>query len=119
MNRYECIGRNVRDIELRTTSNGNSVIHFTVAVDRRTEGTDFIPITAYGKCAEVTAQYVKKGYLIFVSGHVQTGSYEKEGKKIYTQDIVADSVRFLWDKKSDNSVKDEPIISNDFDLPFD
>ena len=124
MNRLVLIGRNCRDLELRTANSGTSVLRFTLAVDRkkREDGADFISCVAYGKCAELVAQYVKKGHRLAVSGHIQTGSYEKDGKKVYTTDVVADSVEFLERKEEHREEKTEaeefvPVVE-DADLPF-
>ena len=122
MNRLVLIGRNVRDLELKTASTGTSVLRFTLAVDRkkREDGADFINCISYGKCAELIAQYVKKGHRLAVSGHIQTGSYEKDGKKIYTTDIVADSIEFLEKKEAQESSGPEEFVPvvDDGDLPF-
>lgn len=117
MNRVELIGRMTRDTELRTTSTGNSIVRFSIAVDRRKkeDGADFINCTAYSKTAEMIHQYFKKGQRIGISGHIQTGSYEKDGKKIYTTDVVADGIDFCDGRQRE---ADEPVEVADEDLPF-
>ena len=116
MNRLVLIGRTTKEVELKTTTTGNSIVRFTLAVDRknRSDGADFINCVAYGKCAELIERYVRKGHRIAVSGHIQTGSYEKDGKRVYTTDVVADSVEFLEKKQ-----RDEFAPISDDDLPFD
>ena len=116
MNRLVLIGNLVRDVELKTTTTGNSIVRFTLAVSRknRNDGADFINCVAYGKVAELLSQYVRKGHKLAVSGHIQTGSYEKDGKRVYTTDVVADSVEFLEKKQ-----RDEFAPISDDDLPFD
>ena len=118
MNRVELIGRNVRDMELKTTSTGTSIVRFTLAVDRRKrdDGSDFISCTAYGKTAELLHQYVKKGNQVGIAGHIQTGSYEKNGQKVYTTDIVADSIYLLGNRTKEEETF-TPVIA-DQDLPF-
>ena len=125
MNRLIIIGNTVRDIEVRTTTTGTSIARFTLAVSRknREQGADFINCVAFGKCAELVSQYVKKGQKIAVSGHLQTGSYEKDGKKNYTMDVVADSVEFLEKKEQKeqrHEEEDEEFlpIEDTSDLPF-
>ena len=125
MNRLVLIGRSTRDMELRTTNSGTSMVRFSLAVDRknREQGADFINCVAFGKCAELVAQYVKKGHKIAVSGHLQTGSYEKDGKKNYTMDVVADSVEFLEKKEQRDTRREEeeefvPVVDADEELPF-
>ena len=115
MNRTEFVGRTVKELELRKTQGGTSVVKFTLAVPRRKKGeTDWIPCIAYGKTAELLEQYVRKGHRIGVCGHLQTGSYEKEGRKIYTADVIVDEVEFLEKKETEGFVQ----VQDDGDLPF-
>ena len=69
---------------------------------------DFIRIVVWGKQAENAANYLAKGRLVAVNGRIQTGSYDdKDGKRVYTFDVVANNVEFLeWGdsaNKSENS----------------
>ena len=124
MNRTILIGRLTKDIDVRSSQSGTSVAKFTVAVDRRTKEkeTDFINCTAFGKTAEILQKYVRKGHRIGIVGHIQTGSYEKDGHKVYTTDVIVDEVEFL-EKKEDAP---EPSLDDDFlkidenatELPF-
>ena len=106
MNRVELIGRLTKDVELRRSTNGNSVVRFTTAVDRRFKQpggpeADFISCVAFGKTAENMARFLHKGSLIAVEGRIQTGSYmNQQQQRVYTTDIVADSVTFLESRKS-------------------
>ena len=122
MNKCIIIGRLTKDIDVRSSQSGMSVAKFTVAVDRRTKEkeTDFINCTAFGKTAEVLQKYVRKGHRIGIVGHIQTGSYEKDGHKVYTTDVIVDDIEFL-EKKDDSA----PVIKEDefadvsaTDLPF-
>ena len=108
MNRVFLIGRNTKIMELRTTGTGNSIVRFTLAVDRRKKDeTDFISCVAYGKTAELMSRYVDKGHRIGIAGHIQTGSYDKNGTKIYTTDVIVDEVEFLEPKE--NKFEDLPV----------
>jgi single-strand DNA-binding protein len=98
MNKVFLIGRLVKEADLRYTKNGKAVAVFTIAVNRNKEQTDFIRITAFGKTAENTANYTQKGSLVAVEGTIVTGSYEKNGQRIYTTDIWANTVQFLEPK---------------------
>ena len=104
MNRVELIGRITRDPELRYTSSNIATTRFTLAVNRPfqgqngEQGTDFINIVVWRKQAENVKKFVSKGSLVAVEGRIQTGSYEKDGQRIYTTDVVADSVQFLESK---------------------
>lgn len=97
MNRAILVGRLTRDPEMRDTQGGTRVAKFSLAINRRGKdgGTDYISCTAFGKTAELAAQYLSKGSRVGVVGRIQTGSYERDGHKVYTTDIVVDEVEFL------------------------
>ena len=102
-------GRLTADPELKTTSNGSSVVSFTVAVTRRftpKEGeapqTDFLNVVAWRKAAELVAKYFHKGSSICVTGSIQTRSWtDNDGNKRYATEIVADENNFV-DSKSES-----------------
>lgn len=102
INRVVLVGRLTKDPELRYTPSGIPMTRFTVAVNRtftNQQGereADFISCVAWRKQAENLANFMKKGNLVGVDGRIQTGSYEgQDGKRVYTTDVVADSVQFL------------------------
>lgn len=108
MNNVCLTGRLTRDPELRYTPSGAAVVRFTLAVDRRMTKekraeaesknqptADFITCTAWNKTAELIANYLQKGRKIAVQGRIQTGSYEKDGRTVYTTDIVVETMEFL------------------------
>ena len=97
MNKVILIGRLTRDPEARTSQGGEPVARFTLAVDRRgrERAADFIGCVAFGKTAESVGQYLRKGSRVGVCGRIQTGSYERDGRKVYTTDVIADEVEFL------------------------
>ncbi|HHT02714.1 MAG TPA: single-stranded DNA-binding protein [Bacteroidales bacterium] len=109
MNRAVLIGRLVKDPDLRYTQSGIAVVNFTLAVNRRfaKEGdqqADFIPTIAWNKTAENAAKYLSKGSQVAVEGRIQTSNYEdKDGKKVYKTEIVADNVQFLDTKKKEET----------------
>lgn len=128
INSVTLVGRLTKDPEMRYTQSGVAVARFTLACDRPFTGqdgkkeTDFINCTVWRKQAENVAKYLKKGSLAGVQGRIQVSSYDdKDGKRVYQTEVVADSVRFL-DSKSDG-VKSSPkqdapkSSSNAFD-PF-
>lgn len=83
--------------EIQTKSGENmKMARFTIACQRKGKnaGADFIGCVAYGKTAEVIERYFKKGKGIEVRGHIQTGSYEKNGQKVYTTDIAVEEIEF-------------------------
>lgn len=102
-----------KDIELKKTQGGTEVVNFTLRVESRKKGEPYwIPCVAFGKTAEVMDRYVHKGMRLGVIGHIQTSEYEKDGKKVYTTNVVADSIEFL---SSRDEKPDAPING---DLPF-
>ena len=115
MNCVSLIGRLVRDPELRYAQNGTAICRFTLAVDRRMskqkrqeaqannqQTADFIGCTAFGQTAELIANYHRKGSQIGVEGRIQTGSYEKEGRTIYTTDVVVNAISFIGSSQGQN-----------------
>lgn len=121
MNRVELIGRLTRDPELRYTSSNIATARFSLAVNRPfqsqngEQGTDFINIVVWRKQAENVKKYCTKGSLVAVEGRIQTGSYEKDGQRVFTTDVVADSVQFLETKsQSQNRVESNEVTPSDF-----
>ena len=98
MNSVNLIGRVCNDVDLRYTPSEKAVAKFNIAVDDGygdKKKSYFIPITVFGRQAENCEKFVSKGNRIGVTGKIVTGSYEKEGRKVYTTDVVADRVEFL------------------------
>ena len=133
MNKVVLVGRLTKDPELKfAQGTGTAVATFTVAVNRRfkREGqpdADFIPIVVFGKTAEATATYMRKGKLLSVSGSIQTRNYEgKDGNRRYVTEVIADEVDFLeWSssKAGDKTETKETNIEDlkeieDGDIPF-
>ena len=111
MNKAFLIGRLTRDPELRYSSSNAAIVNFSIAIDRQytnSQGgrdTDFINIVAFQKQAENIKKYVTKGSLVAVDGRIQTRNYEdKDGKRVYVTEVVADRVQFLDSRNSGNSM---------------
>lgn len=128
LNKVVLIGRLTKDPELRYTTNGVPITRFTLAVNRNFKNqdgeydADFIPITVWRGQAENCAKHLAKGRLVAVAGRIQTGSYDKDGQRHYTTEVVADEVSFLeWGNKQEQGQGDipgfEPYESNE-PLPF-
>lgn len=102
MNTVLLIGRNTKTPETRY-SGETAICRFTLAINRGKDrtgkdlGADFPSVVCFGKTAQIIEKYItEKGRLLGVSGKIQTGSYEdRDGKKVYTTEIVADRVEFL------------------------
>lgn len=128
INHVILMGRLTNNPELRYTSTNNvPVTRFTLAVDRgykqgEERQADFISCIAWNKTAEFVEKYFSKGKMIIVSGRIQTGSYEKEGKKVYTTDIVAEEVSFGESKGESKPQQEETEgfvpVEMDSELPF-
>lgn len=109
MNNVTLVGRFTKDPDVRYTDGGTSISRFTIAVDRRfkkdgEQNADFINCVAFGKTAEFIEKYFKKGMRVGITGRIQTGSYEdKDGKKVYTTDVIAENVEFVESKNSSDS----------------
>lgn len=103
------MGRLTADPDVRYTNGNNAVARYTLAVDRKfkkdgEQSADFISCITFNKAAEFVEKYLHKGDKIVVSGRIQTGSYtNKDGRKVYTTDIIVEDHEFAESKKSDES----------------
>ncbi|MED4083887.1 single-stranded DNA-binding protein [Halalkalibacterium halodurans] len=143
LNRVVLVGRLTSDPQLRYTPNGVATANFTIACNRpfsNQQGereADFINCVVWRKQAENVANYLKKGNLAGVDGRIQTRSYDnKEGRRVYVVEVVAESVQFLESRNSQGNSKNrsqgqtegntndpfagegQPLDINDDDLPF-
>lgn len=107
INNVVLVGRLTKDPELKMTPSGIAVTRFTIAINRPFTGqggekkADFINCIAWRKQAENLANFMRKGGLIGLTGRIETGSYEgQDGKRVYTTDVIADSIQFLESKNS-------------------
>ena len=104
LNKVFLYGNLTRDPELKALPSGSQVANFGLATNRvykdksgaKQEATEFHNVVAFGRTAEVIAQYMKKGRPIFVEGRIQTRSWEgkEDGKKQYRTEIVVDNFQF-------------------------
>ncbi|HCY2843017.1 single-stranded DNA-binding protein [Staphylococcus aureus] len=141
LNRAVLVGRLTKDPELRSAPNGVNVGTFTLAVNRtftNAQGereADFINVVVFKKQAENVKNYLSKGSLAGVDGRLQTRSYDnKDGKRVFVTEVVADSVQFLEPKNNNqqpnnnhhqqrqtqtgNNPFDNTTAITDDDLPF-
>ena len=121
MNKVFLIGRLTRDHELRYTSDNTATARFSLAVDRNYSNqngereADFINIVVFGKQAENVQKYLTKGSQVAIDGRIQTGSYEKDGVRRYTTDVIAQSVQFLDTRSSrEGGVSNDDITPSSF-----
>lgn len=111
MNKVILMGRLTRDPEVRYSQGAEpmAVARYTLAVDRRGrrdengQNADFISCVAFARNAEFAEKYFRKGTKIAITGRIQTGSYnDREGRKVYTTDVVVEDQEFAESKSSQN-----------------
>ena len=102
MNNFNCIGRIVKDLEVKTSQGGTTVLNNTVAINRPFKNkqtgereADFINFVAFGKTAEIISQYHQKGSLIGLTGRMQSRSYENSNsQKVFVTELVVNEMHF-------------------------
>ncbi|MFH1006485.1 MAG: single-stranded DNA-binding protein [Candidatus Latescibacterota bacterium] len=132
VNKAILIGRLGADPELKYTPSGSAVVNFTMATDEswkdasgaKQERTEWHRIVAWRKLAEICGEYLKKGSRVYIEGQLQTRSWEQDGVKRYTTEIVARDMQMLDAKATGGgqpSTHPEPPIppeEGEDDLPF-
>ena len=128
MNKVILTGRLTKDVDLRTVqSTGNSVAKFTIAVNRdfKKDETDFINCTAFGKTAETIERFFTKGRPIMITGRIQVSSYDKDGQKRYSTDVIVDNFEFMLKDNTEQGQQSSTSyddlgegIDLDEDVPF-
>lgn len=99
MNKVILIGRLTKDPTYTTTQQGTEIARYTLAVDRRGDGADFISCVAFGAGAKFASNYFKKGTKVAITGRIQTGSYkDKEGRTVFTTDVIIETQEFCESK---------------------
>ena len=124
MNKTVLMGRLTADPQVRYSQgdNATAVARYTLAVNRKFKKdgeptADFIPCVVFGKSAEFTEKYFRKGMQVAISGRIQTGSYtNKDGNKIYTTDVVVEEQEFAESKvaSQNNGSGSTPVSSDGF-----
>ncbi len=133
INNVVLVGRLTHKADLKFTTNGKNYTQFSLAVQRKFKNqsdeyeTDFLNCTLWGKAAENFTKFTRKGSLVGVEGRLQTRNYEKEGRKIYITEVIAENFSLLESKAVTESRQQAPIGNveqvqfgevNDDDLPF-
>lgn len=109
MNVVMLMGRLTRDPEIKYTGDNKAIARYSIAVDRKykdQEGkypTDFFHLVSFGKTAEFIEKYVHKGTKIVAQGEIQNNNYEKNGNKVYQDQIIINSVEFAESKNAHNN----------------
>lgn len=118
MNKVIMMGRLTKDPEVRY-SGEMAIARYSLAVDRKfkREGeptADFINCVTFGKNGEFAEKYLRKGMKIAVTGRIQTGSYkDKDGKTVYTTDIVVEEHEFAESKGTATNESEVPTFKPD------
>jgi single-strand DNA-binding protein len=127
MNKLMILG-NVGSAEFKTTEKGTSILKFSLATNKKwkndsgevTEEVQWHRCTLFGKRAESLQQYVVKGKKLLVEGEVRYGSYEKEGVKHYTTDVIVNELEFAGSatgsRDAETPASSEPV--GDSEIPF-
>ena len=132
MNTVQLFGRLTKDPELRYSQNGMANVYITIAVDRgmskekRQEAqannqptADFVACKAFGKTAEMLGNYFHKGNRILVEGRIQTGSYDKDGQRVFTTDIIVNRVHFVESASENTGQANTQELAEDGYYPVD
>lgn len=132
-NKVILMGNLTRDPETRTTTSGQNVTNFSLAVSRSWKGQDgqqqeqtsFINCVAWGKTGEIIAQYVQKGRPLLVSGRLDQRSWDDKetGQKRSTVEVVVEDFNFVGDggnagARGDSS-SNSPSNNNNKDVVID
>ena len=106
MNKVIIVGRLAQDPEVRYTQAGIAVATFSIAVDNgygEHKRTDFIPVVAWRKLAEVCGNNLTKGRRVLVEGSLQIRTYEtQDGQKRRVAEVVAQNIEFMDTKQAVN-----------------
>jgi len=134
INKFIGIGRLGADPETFTFENGNKKTSFSLAVSEsykdkdgnKVDQVEWLNIVCWGKLAEISEQYLKKGSQVYIEGKIKTRSWDdKDGNKKYITEINAYSMQMLSKQELSQSTEQKPVqaeeIANpteDDDLPF-
>jgi single-strand DNA-binding protein len=102
LNKVLLIGNLTRDPELKALPSGIKVTSFSLATNRvwrdkdgkTQESTEYHNVVVFGRQAETSGQYLKKGQSALIEGRLQTRSWDQDGTKKYRTEIIADRVQF-------------------------
>ncbi len=122
LNRIQLIGYLGRDPDSRFTPSGKRVTHFSLGVtqrwktgDENHESTEWVNIEVWDRLAEICAEYLKKGSLVYVEGRIKTDKYEDNGSNRYFTKVVALQVQFLDRRQSEDEVTAPEDLAPEFE----
>ena len=109
LNHTVLMGRIGQNPELKSTPNGTEVVSLSLAVQRNynKDVTDWINIVAWKGTATLISKHFQKGDMICIEGNIQTRDYDdKDGKKVYVTEVIAERVHFVTGKREANATTD-------------
>ncbi len=136
LNKVHLIGNLGQDPETRYMPSGGAVTNISIATtaawkDKQTgeqkERTEWHRVVAFGRLAEIMAEYLRKGSQVYIEGKLRTNKYDKEGQTHYSTEIIADQMQMLGSRQgqSQSAPSSQPAAppqsnSDDFDddIPF-
>lgn len=122
LNQTVLVGRLASDPEVKELEDGKKVSNMTLAVPRSYKNadgeydTDFIDCVLWNNVAENTAEYCHKGDIVGVKGRIQTNTYEVDGEKRKSTEIIAEKVTFLSSKSKDNESEEKENSEQDLEV---
>lgn len=112
INKVILVGNLGADPDVRYSASGSAVTRINVATtdawrDKQSgeqqERTEWHRVVFFGRLAEIAAEYLRKGQQVYIEGSLRTSSYEKEGQKHYSTDIIANEMQMLGGRPSGGS----------------
>jgi single-strand DNA-binding protein len=130
VNKAIIIGSVGKDPDMRSTADGTQIANLSVATSEsykdksgnKVENTEWHRVSAFGKLAEIIGQYVTKGSKVYIEGKIRTRSYDKDGQKVYTTEIIANELQMLGGNEAPKPASkpaSKPSAATDFDDSLD
>jgi single-strand DNA-binding protein len=116
VNKVILVGNLGNDPDVKYTQGGMAITTLSVATTsvrkdkdgQQIEKTEWHRVKLFGKLGEIAGEYLKKGRQVYIEGRIEYGSYEKDGVKHYTTDIVADEMQMLGGGEGQGQGRGEP-----------
>lgn len=133
VNKFIGIGNLGKDPEMRFMPDGKAVCNFSIAISEKykdksgeaKEVTEWVNVALFGKLAEISGEYLKKGSKVYIEGKMKTEKYSKDGVDRYTTKIIGEKMEMLSGKSETESkprAEQKPEASGfdnmDDDIPF-
>lgn len=140
INKVILVGNLGADPDTRYSASGSAVTRISIATSERwkdkqtgeqQERTEWHRVVFFGRLAEIAAEYLRKGSQVYVEGSLRTSSYEKEGQKHYSTDIIGNEMQMLGSRQGggdyearaqDSAPRGKPAAADsgefDDDIPF-